>query len=521
MEHQGNFVRVKFNNRTYWRRGDGCWFYFGSSLLKEVKHSTHRELENAWIEKSLSTNSEADSWKKKYEELLQQIDWESKAKQQQVNLMGHRDLKPAKTTFQKDSYDIYAGVDFADGNDLADSLRYSLEAQAYKAGRTQAQFQDDIAYGLLPEELKYDRDGDMDDETVIAAQKWLREQNPEFIYALSHHGVDGPFQLMLNGELKGEGFMGRKENVYVCEFFPTTVRSSQLSDWEAEQEKQKQFEKSVEGAYRRGFSHGAHYVCEKAPTAMLLGSNFDRWLSAVVGWRADSNQGPDHPHVEDFEETEVAGQQYSKPQDGYYIVKLDGHGANHFECNVVRGELGYCVTVGTQLNMNTIWPLLAKFEGDWEPARMVTRQWYETSSPYFPEAATKRRYEVGNMAVEETYGISESRPEWQCQMCGEVVTDVSDITADSRCRDCAEDEFVSVEEATRTDNCRIPEKEPTRPSEDDMMYVGNPSGPSWVKDRFLKGDAPNYNRFPQWRDIGIRIDRYGSLVFKPELVKKE
>lgn len=95
-----------------------------------------------------------------------------------------------------------------------------LEEMAKNVGRKTSQFKDNLAYSLLPEDLQYDRDGDMQDKTVIAAQKWLQERNMQLLFAPSVNHEDGPFQLVLNGKIKGEGYMGWKENVYVCEFFP-------------------------------------------------------------------------------------------------------------------------------------------------------------------------------------------------------------------------------------------------------------------------------------------------------------
>ena len=81
-------------------------------------------------------------------------------------------------------------------------------------------------------------------------------------------------------------------------------------------------------------------------------------------------------------------------------------------------------------------------------------------------------------------------------------------------------------------------EEPTRPSEEDMINkpsVNTDPGRAYtegvgyeqgrvVKRRHQIGNVaveetfePNYDQHPQFRDIGIRIDRYGKLVFKPEL----
>lgn len=62
-------------------------------------------------------------------------------------------------------------------------------------------------------------------------------------------------------------------------------------------------------------------------------------------------------------------------------------------------------------------------------------------------------------------------------------------------------------------------QQPTRPSEDDMM--SKPELPVFLKDQGSNLEhEPTHDQHPQFRDIGIRIDRYGKMVFKPELVKK-
>lgn len=81
-------------------------------------------------------------------------------------------------------------------------------------------------------------------------------------------------------------------------------------------------------------------------------------------------------------------------------------------------------------------------------------------------------------------------------------------------------------------------EEPTRPSEEDMINKPsvntNPGrayteGVGYEKQRVVKrrheiGNLAveetfetTYDQHPQFRDIGIRVDRYGKLVFKPEL----
>ena len=87
--------------------------------------------------------------------------------------------------------------------------------------------------------------------------------------------------------------------------------------------------------------------------------------------------------------------------------------------------------------------------------------------------------------------------------------------------------------------CRVViEEEPTRPSEEDMINKPsvntNPGrayteGVGYEKQRVVKrrheiGNVAveetfetTYDQHPQFRDIGIRVDRYGKLVFKPEL----
>ena len=74
--------------------------------------------------------------------------------------------------------------------------------------------------------------------------------------------------------------------------------------------------------------------------------------------------------------------------------------------------------------------------------------------------------------------------------------------------------------------------EPTRPSEDDMMSKPTrystcdleglaPNGPfDWTRKKF-EGDKPTHDQHPQFRDIGIRIDRYGKMVFRPELAENK
>ena len=91
--------------------------------------------------------------------------------------------------------------------------------------------------------------------------------------------------------------------------------------------------------------------------------------------------------------------------------------------------------------------------------------------------------------------------------------------------------------------CRVVvEEEPTRPSEDDMINkpsVNTDPGRAYtegagyeqgrvVKRRHEIGNIAveetfekTYDQHPQFRDIGIRIDRYGKLVFKPELSNEE
>lgn len=49
----------------------------------------------------------------------------------------------------------------------------------------------------------------------------------------------------------------------------------------------------------------------------------------------------------------------------------------------------------------------------------------------------------------------------------------------------------------------------TRPSEENMMYTVNPSKDNWVRDKVVN----SANR-PQYRDIGIRVDRNGYLKIK-------
>ena len=55
--------------------------------------------------------------------------------------------------------------------------------------------------------------------------------------------------------------------------------------------------------------------------------------------------------------------------------------------------------------------------------------------------------------------------------------------------------------------------EPTRPSEEDM--INKPSVNTNPGRAYTEGVG--YDQHPQFRDIGIRIDRYDKLVFKPEL----
>ena len=85
-------------------------------------------------------------------------------------------------------------------------------------------------------------------------------------------------------------------------------------------------------------------------------------------------------------------------------------------------------------------------------------------------------------------------------------------------------------------------EEPTRPSEEDMINkpsVNTNPGRAYtegvgyeqkrvVKRRHEIGNIAveetfekTYDQHPQFRDIGIRIDRYGKLVFKPELSNEE
>ena len=72
----------------------------------------------------------------------------------------------------------------------------------------------------------------------------------------------------------------------------------------------------------------------------------------------------------------------------------------------------------------------------------------------------------------------------------------------------------SESEETQTQH---PVNEPTRPSEEDM--INRPSVNTDPDRAYTEGVG--YDQHPQFRDIGIRIDRYGKLVFKPELSNEE
>lgn len=79
----------------------------------------------------------------------------------------------------------------------------------------------------------------------------------------------------------------------------------------------------------------------------------------------------------------------------------------------------------------------------------------------------------------------------------------------------------------------VVQQQPTRPSEDDMMskpqiHVSNPTNDNWVKEKFVDeaplipedgGPVGRCKTRPNVRDIGLRVDRHGNVVFKPELAE--
>ena len=139
---------------------------------------------------------------------------------------------------------------------------------------------------------------------------------------------------------------------------------------------------------------------------------------------------------------------------------------------------------------------------------------------------------------------------WLCKKCNRRVNAISYT---SLCNDCNINGDETLAEATQTDQDKTASdvylntpwihpvnetEEPTRPSEEDMINkpsVNTDPGRAYiegqgyeqgrvVKRRHEIGNVavketfePNYDQHPQFRDIGIRIDRYGKLVFKPEL----
>jgi hypothetical protein len=109
---------------------------------------------------------------------------------------------------------------------------------------------------------------------------------------------------------------------------------------------------------------------------------------------------------------------------------------------------------------------------------------------------------------------------WTCKKCNRRVNAISYT---SLCNDCNAQGDEMLEEATRTEHPIGPAPQwtpefqerldtninkakadgvydsPTRPNEDDMMAT-------------IEELSPPYDQHPQYRDIGIRIDRYGKMV---------
>lgn len=165
-------------------------------------------------------------------------------------------------------------------------------------------------------------------------------------------------------------------------------------------------------------------------------------------------------------------------------------------------------------------------------------------------------FEVISVPVELIDHIREDGT-WQCKKCHRRVNAISYT---SLCNDCNVQGDESLQEATKTDNPFIDEgykkaieeqargrsfrelheNQPVRPSEDDMMskpkflptsciscgiamQVPLDSPPLVACSTCASGGKVNteqtttHDQHPQFRDIGVRIDRYGKLVFKPEL----